>query len=66
MDGRLSQTRMILNGDAYDLYDEEDAGQKESMVLSLIFSGHFFLRTIILEDDDDDQKRDYGRLYRIY
>ena len=66
MDERLSQTRLILNGDANDLYDEEDAGQKESMVLSLIFSDHFFLRTSILDDDDDDQKRDYGRLYRFF
>ena len=53
MDGWLSQTRLIPDGDNIDLYDENDAGQKEAMVPSIVSFYHFFL-----DDDDADQKRD--------
>ena len=58
MDGWLSQTRLIPDGDNIDLYDEDDAGQKEAMVPSIVSFLPLFFRTSILDDDDADQKRD--------
>ena len=48
MDGWLTQTRLIPDGDNIDLYDEDDAGQKEAMVPSIVSFYHFFSGSVFL------------------